>query len=343
MSADVSGWPLGTLSLGCEPLGSMNGGGLGQGGLSQTRTQPPASHRFQSHLSPLDGGQPAGAQHSRAISGQPCPWLPAVALLFHLPLVPCYSLGAAPDLAPLPRQRRVTRAEGCPPCPPCGTGRRRPPGGCSCPRLRRAAAAPPGPPPWPPRRPRAGSAGRHPPGSCDERPGQLSLQLPPASPTPGRRTDNPEQGPGQHVAPITRGQLGEVGAGLSSQVWTLTGLGPGVLQVAQGSASSSTPLGKGEMWPKAEVPEAAQEGEKAPRPHLRGSTVGAGLLTGRSLGVHWTQDLPVISAWPTSCTLSGVGAGPLSTSRPLAEASLAPVTPVRLFLLGCSHPGERSQ
>lgn len=78
MSADVSGWPLRTLSLGCEPLGSMNGGGLGQGGLSQTRTQPPASHRFQSHLSPLDGGQPAGAQHCRAISGQPCPWQPVL-------------------------------------------------------------------------------------------------------------------------------------------------------------------------------------------------------------------------------------------------------------------------
>lgn len=193
---------LGTLGLGCEPLGSMKDGGSSQGGLSQTRTQPPASHGSQSPLGPLDGGRPAGARHSRAICGQPCPWRPVLLtpvatqtslgrplwlFLFLQPRVPCCSLGAAPDLAPLPSQRRVTGAGGCPPRAPCGTGRRRPPGGCSCPRLRRAAAAPPGPPPWPRRRPRAGSAGRRPPGCCDERPGQLSLQLPPAPPP--RRVD----------------------------------------------------------------------------------------------------------------------------------------------------------
>lgn len=204
------------------------------------------------------------------------PWAARCSSSSCQPLVPCCSLGAAPDLAPLPSQRRVTRAGGCPPSPPCGTGRQRPPGGCSCPRLRRAAAAPPGPPPWPPRRPRAGSAGRRPPGSCDQRPGQLSLQLPPAFPAPGRRTDNPEQGLRQHVAPIARGRPGAVGAGLSSQGWTLTGPGRRVLRAAQGSASGSTPLGKGEMRPKEEVLEAAQEGEKAPRPHLGGPLWGQG-------------------------------------------------------------------
>lgn len=106
-----------------------------------------------------------------------------------------------------------------------------------------------------------------------------------------------------------------MGAGLLSQGWTLTGLGPCVLRAAQGSASGSKPLGKGELWPKEEVLEAAQEGKKAPRPHLRGVHCGGRAfdLSSGSLGDHWPQDLPVISAWPMTCTLSGVGTGPLST------------------------------
>lgn len=46
-------------------------------------------------------------------------------------------------------------------------------------------------------------------------------------------------------------------------------------------------------------------GREAPRLQLRGSTVeGQGFaLSSRNLSVHWTQDLPIISAWPMSCTL----------------------------------------
>lgn len=143
---------------------------------------------------------------SPALGDQTSLGRPLWLFLFLQPRVPCCSLGAAQDLAPLPSQRRVTGAGGCPPRAPCGTGRRRPPGGCSCPRLRRAAAAPPGPPPWPRRRPRAGSAGRRPPGCCDEA-GAAEPAAPtsPPSPAPGRCTDSPEQGLRQHAAPVARG------------------------------------------------------------------------------------------------------------------------------------------
>lgn len=133
------------------------------------------------------------------------PLAPSSSSLRPSPLLPP---SVAPDQALLPRgpgglwprqavPKPQTSAHGAhspllPAGPPCETRRRRPPGGCSCRCRRRHAAAPPRPQPWPPRRPAAGSAGRHRPGPWGRRGrARLSPAAPTGLPDPGQTPRRP--------------------------------------------------------------------------------------------------------------------------------------------------------